>query len=202
MQGMSERQYARHAGLSRGGVTRAKESGRLVLHPDGSIDAEASDRRRRANTAPKIKAAPAASAPPDPPRPRTAAGPTPSSLSGDFGEMPSLGSGEPNQYLKARTLNEVLKAQDRRLTVEERRGRLVERAKVERLVFRLAREERDAWVNWPARVAALMAAEIAAEVERATGAPCAIDPGVVQAVLERHVRAQLEGLAELRFAVD
>jgi hypothetical protein len=28
------------------------------------------------------------------------------------------------------------------------------------LVFRLAREERDAWVNWPARVAALMAAEL------------------------------------------
>ena len=28
------------------------------------------------------------------------------------------------------------------------------------MVFRLAREERDTWLNWPARVAALMAAEL------------------------------------------
>ena len=199
MQGMSERQYAKHAGLSRGGVAKAKESGRLVLHPDGSIDAEASDRRRRAATDPaRQRPRPGAgTAAPEAPRPRPVATPA-----GDLGETPGLGPGEQTSYLKARTLNEVLKAQDRRLTVEERRGKLVERAKVERLVFRLAREERDAWVNWPARVAALMAAEIAAEVERATGAPAAIDPGAVQAVLERHVREQLEGLADPRISLD
>ena len=37
--GLSEREYARHAGLSRGAVQKARSSGRLVLHPDGSIDA-------------------------------------------------------------------------------------------------------------------------------------------------------------------
>jgi hypothetical protein len=42
MQGMSEREYAARAGLSRGAIQKAKASGRLVLHPDGSIDADAS----------------------------------------------------------------------------------------------------------------------------------------------------------------
>jgi hypothetical protein len=53
-------------------------------------------------------------------------------------------------------------------------------------VFRLAREERDVWVNWPARVAALMAAELGVE------AP------TMQEVLERNVRNQLQELAKIR----
>ncbi|MFP1646767.1 hypothetical protein ACK8OU_20205, partial [Defluviimonas sp. KMU-169] len=52
MQGMSERQYAAHVGLSRGAIQKAKETGRLVLHADGSIDAAASDRRRAETTDP------------------------------------------------------------------------------------------------------------------------------------------------------
>ena len=44
MQGMSERGYAARVGLSRGAVQKAKEAGRLVLHADGSIDADASDK--------------------------------------------------------------------------------------------------------------------------------------------------------------
>ena len=52
MEGMSEREYAAHAGLSRGAIQKAKSSGRLVLHADGSIDAAASDARRAAATNP------------------------------------------------------------------------------------------------------------------------------------------------------
>ena len=52
MQGMSERQYAAHAGLSRGAIQKAKTSERLVLHPDGSINAPASDARRAETTDP------------------------------------------------------------------------------------------------------------------------------------------------------
>lgn len=52
MQGMSEREYAGHAGLSRGAIQKVKTSGRLVLHADGSIDAAASDARRAAATDP------------------------------------------------------------------------------------------------------------------------------------------------------
>ena len=43
MQGMSERQYAAHVGLSRGAIQKAKTAERLALYPDGSIDAVASD---------------------------------------------------------------------------------------------------------------------------------------------------------------
>jgi hypothetical protein len=71
MQGMSKRQYAAHVGLSRGAIQKARASGRLVLHADGSIDAAASDARRAAMTDPakqrpssfsagKMKAVPAA----------------------------------------------------------------------------------------------------------------------------------------------
>ena len=51
MQGMSERQYATHAGLSRGAVQKAKTTGRLVLHADGSIDAAAVERQNQDNGA-------------------------------------------------------------------------------------------------------------------------------------------------------
>ena len=43
MEGLSERQYAARVGLSRGAIQKAKATGRLVLHGDGSIDAVASD---------------------------------------------------------------------------------------------------------------------------------------------------------------
>jgi hypothetical protein len=43
------------------------------------------------------------------------------------------------------------------------KGELVERSRATALVFRLAREERDTWVTWPARIAALMAAELGDE---------------------------------------
>ncbi len=46
MNGMSEREYSTHAGLSRGAVQNAKRGGRLVFYADGSINAAASDLRR------------------------------------------------------------------------------------------------------------------------------------------------------------
>jgi hypothetical protein len=52
MQGMSERQYAERVGLSRGAIQKARKAERLVLFPDGSIDAEASDARRAETTDP------------------------------------------------------------------------------------------------------------------------------------------------------
>ena len=49
------------------------------------------------------------------------------------------------------------------MAIQKKKGALVDRARAEALVFRLARQERDVWVTWPARVAALMAADVAAE---------------------------------------
>jgi hypothetical protein len=78
---------------------------------------------------------------------------------------------------------------------------LVDRARAEALVFRLARQERDAWVTWPARVAALMAAEVALGVEKQTGTPVIIEAAILQRVLEAHVRDQLDALADLRVSL-
>jgi hypothetical protein len=89
-------------------------------------------------------------------------------------------------YLQARTTNELLKAQERRMRLQQRRGELVDRARAVALVLRLARQERDAWLGWPARVAAQMAAELNAS------------PHAIQQLLERHVREHLEALADIQ----
>jgi hypothetical protein len=85
-------------------------------------------------------------------------------------------------FMQARTANEVLKAQERRVRLQQMKGELDDRAQV----FRLARDDRDAWVNWPARVAAVMAAELE------------VDPHQLHTVLDRHVRDHLAELAEIR----
>ena len=89
-------------------------------------------------------------------------------------------------FMQARTANEVLKAQERRIRLQRMKGELVDRAKAVAQVFRLARDERDAWVNCPARVAAMIAAELE------------VDPHQLHTVLERHVRDHLGELAEVR----
>jgi hypothetical protein len=65
----------------------------------------------------------------------------------------------------------VLKAQERRLRLQQMKGELVDRAKAVAQVFRLARDERDAWVNWPARVAAVIAAELGVDPHQLHPAP-------------------------------
>ena len=102
----------------------------------------------------------------------------------EHGLPPPSGGGA--TFLQAKTANEVLKSQERRLKLQKLKGELVDRARAEALVFRLARETRDAWVNWPARAAALIAAELG------------LDPAAMQKVLEAHVRAHLDELAEGR----
>ena len=167
MDGMSEREYSAHSGLSRGAIQKARKAGRLVVYGDGSINAAASDVRRGDMT--------------DPDQQRQSTG-------GDSGFS---GPADSSSYLKARTALTVYQAQERQLAIQKKKGALVDRARAEALVFRLARQERDVWVTWPARVAALMAAEVAAEVEQQTNKPVMIEAAILQRVLETHVREQL-----------
>ena len=195
MQGLSERHYAARVGLSRGAIQKAKEAGRLVLHADGSIDAEASDQRRAAMTDPsKSRAVPAAQQAPLKlkPVPEAAVVAVGETLREEGLAAPVAGGG--TTYLQAKTANEVLKAQERRIRLQKLKGELVDRARAETLMFRLAREERDGWVTWPARVAALIASELVAVL----GEAITVEPALMQKVLEAHVRAQLDSLAEIR----
>ena len=52
MEGMSEREYSAHSGLSRGAIQKARRASRLVVYSDGSINAAASDVRRSEMTDP------------------------------------------------------------------------------------------------------------------------------------------------------
>jgi hypothetical protein len=190
MQGLSERQYAARVGLSRGAIQKAKAAGRLVLFPDGSIDAAASDRQRAEATDPSKTRKP-----PEPrlkPVPEAAVAAVGDTLREQGLAAPAVGGG--TTFLQAKTANEVLKAQERRIRLAKLKGELVDRARAETLMFRLAREERDAWVTWPARVAALMASELTAQV----GEGITVEAALMQKVLEAHVRAQLDSLAEIR----
>jgi hypothetical protein len=178
MSGMSEREYSSHSGLSRGAIQKARKAGRLVVFGDGSINAAASDARRSEMT--------------DPDQQRRSTGGSDSGFSGPA---------DSSSYLKARTALTVYQAQERQLAIQKKKGTLVDRARAEALVFRLARQERDVWVTWPARVAALMAAEVAAEVEKKTTKPVMIEAAILQRVLETHVREQLAALADLRVSL-
>ena len=144
MKGMSERAYAIHSGISRGAVQKARKTGRLVTYPDGSINAAASDARLAAATDPDQQA-----------RARGGfgrmagsgggAGFSSASGSGEGGSV--TGPGDSTSYLKARTALTVYQAQDKQLAIQKKKGVLVDRARAETLVFRLARQERDVWVT-------------------------------------------------------
>ena len=187
MEGLSERAYAARSGLSRGAVQKARKTGRLVLYPDGSINAAASDARRAETT--------------DPDQQMRAQGGV-GTGGGDGAANAVSGPGDSASYLKARTALTVYQAQERQLSIQRKKGVLVDRARAETLVFRLARQERDVWVTWPTRVAALMAAQLAAEMEAASGEAVTIETAILQRVLEAHVREQLTALADLRVSLE
>ena len=164
-------------------MQKARASGRLVLHADGSIDAASSDARRLQATDPAKQRQP-------PPRDRYK--PVPEAAVGAVSEtlkeqgLPAPAVAGAMTYLQARTANEVLKAQERKMRLQKLKGELVDRARATALVFRLARQERDAWAGWPARVAALMAAELG------------VGTHAMQSVLEKYARQHLGELADVR----
>jgi hypothetical protein len=187
----SNRELARQLGVSETAVRRAEKAGRIKREPDGSWDparvkAAWSDNTDSAQQRPKPSAGEREGR-------RARMKPVPDAALGavrdtlrEHGEPVVVGPGQAMTFMQARTANEVLKAQERRVRLQRMKGELVDRAKAVAQVFRLAREERDAWVNWPARVAAMIAAELE------------VDPHQVHTVLERHVRDHLDELPEIR----
>ena len=186
---VSLREYARRRGVSHVAVMKAIKAGRLTREPDGTLDPAKADAQWDARTDPARL--------PEPPEDEPAqADETPRASdpdeSGDVAAAaPPAAAIEPAPqgaatFTQARTAHEIAKAQRARIQVQRLREEVVDRAQATSEVFRLARRERDAWVNWPARVAALMAAELG------------LDAHAMQKVLEVHVRDHLSELAEIR----
>jgi hypothetical protein len=178
MRTSSNRELARQIAVSETAVRRAEKAGRIRREPDGAWDLT------------RVKAAWARNTDPAQQRRHGAMKPVPEAAVGavretlrEHGEPIAAGA---MTFMQARTANEVLKAQERRVRLQRLKGELVDRAKAVAQVFKLARDERDAWVNWPARVAAMMAAELEVDQHR------------LHTALERQVREHLNELAEVR----
>jgi hypothetical protein len=175
--GLTIRAYARHRGVSHVAVLRAIKTGKVTPEPDGTIDPAKADASWQRSTDPG-RASPT-------PKLRPVAEPALGSVRETLREQ-GLPAGSRVTFVEARTAREIAMAHLTRLRVQRMKGELVERDRAVALVFRLAREERDTWINWPARVAALMAAELG------------VEPHPMQRILEAQVRAHLAELAELR----
>jgi hypothetical protein len=147
MRTSSNRALARQLGVSETAVRRAEKAGRIKREPNGTWDlaqvkalwARNTDRAQQRRQHGGMK-----------PVPEAALGAVRETLR-EHGEPVATGA---MTFMQARTANEVLKAQERRVRLQRMKSELVDRAKAVAQVFRLARDERDAWVNWPARVAA------------------------------------------------
>jgi hypothetical protein len=160
-------------------VRKAVQTGRIPQEPDGTIDPVKADAAWDAQTDPARRAAgPPPSIPIPAPKPS-------SSPSLPRETVPPLPTTSGATFAQARTAHEVAKAQKARIQVDRLKDEVVDRARATALVFKLARQERDAWITWPARVAGQMAAEVG------------IDPHVMQTLLEAHVHAHLDELAAI-----
>ena len=178
--GISIRAYARHRGVTDTAVHKAIRAGRITPETDGTIDADRADREWARNsdvpkTGTRAKAAKVA---------------VPEGGTGVGGDGPAALPTGGASLLQARTVNEVVKAQTNKVRLARLKGELVDRPQAIAHVFKLARSERDAWLNWPARISAQMAAKLG------------VDPHTMHIALEAAVREHLQELGEMRPKVD
>ncbi len=181
----SQREVARRLGISHTALQKAQRAGRITPEADGAWDvekvrarlADSSDPvRKTATLVQPAQASPRPVAPPPVVATPPAADPLPRAAQ--------------NTFHDARTANEVLKAQERRLRLDERKGKLVDKARALLLVHRLAKEERDAILAWPARVAAEMAAELGVDAHR------------LQTMMDTRLRQHLAARHDVRVQVS
>jgi len=174
--GISIRAYARHRGVTDTAVHKAIRAGRITPEADGTIDPDKADREWERNS--------------EAPRSGTRKQAVKVAVPEAAGEGAPALPGGGTSLLQAKTVNEVVKAQTNKVRLARLKGELVDRSQAIAHVFKLARAERDAWLNWPARTSAQMAAKLG------------VDPHAMHVALEAAVREHLQELGELRPRVD
>jgi hypothetical protein len=201
--GLSIRAYAQHRaalglpGASHTAVRKAIQAGRVTPEADGSIDPARADtqwagqtdpakqrgqasHQAAAETAKATAAAPGVKA-----VPQAAIDAVQDTLT-EAGEAPDPAAGGQVTFMRARLATEILKGQLQKERLKRERGEVVDRSRATAMVFDLARRERDAWIGWPSRVSANMAAELG------------VDPHQLEQVLDRFLRDHLALMAEVK----
>ena len=187
--GLSIREFARREGCSDTLVRRAITQGRLKAKKDGTLDpALIGSPWRQANATASKPAAKAAK----PPASRQSVDPQ-GAADGAAGDGDSLeaeaarilNEGDGVDYAEALRRKEHWLALLRQLEYEQKSGVLVELAVAQAVLFEASRGQRDAWLNWPAKIGPLLAAELGLEeADRVTEA------------LTAHVHKQISELGE------
>lgn len=188
---MNQSDFARLHGVSRKTVTMWKSRGWLIMSGD-DIDVAASNAqlekyRKSVNRSDKQKT----SAPEKKKADRVLLAreqpeESDSSLEGlarDF----LLENGAELSLDEARRVKENYLALLTKLEFQQKDGQLIEMAAAEEVLFNAFRQQRDAWLNWPSRVAPLMAADLGVPADRMTE------------VLIEHVHKHISVLGEPEF---
>ena len=173
--GLSIRAYAKQRGVSDAAVRKAIKTGRISLSADKTIDPARADTQWQQNTDVSQQRGTVQQV-----QPETRTRPVSSE---------SMSSGG-TTFTQARTVNEVVKAQTGKVRLAKMKGDLIDRSQAIAHVFKLARAERDAWLNWPSRVSATMASVLK------------VDAHVMHVAMESAVREHLQELGEFRMRVD
>ena len=186
--GLSIRAYARHRGVTDTAVHKAIRSGRINALADGTIDPDQADAQWERNTSSPKTGTQRLTVKVKVPEVDGEGG----GDKGGAGAVTNTGSGGGGgtSLLQARTVNEVVKAQTNKVRLARLKGELIDRPQAIAHVFKLARSERDAWLNWPARVSAQMAAKLE------------LDAHTMHVALENAVREHLQELGNLQASVD
>ena len=186
---MTQIEYAKHAGVDRKTIGRWIKAGKYIaLTADGLIDVEASDAARanlRDSTDPRTKNAVKKTT-------KTAqdTGLKDGSPVDEAVKDIMLATGAKMSKEEASRVKENYLALLTKLEFEKEDSQLVELSVAESVLFTAFRAQRDAWMNWPSRVAPLMAADLDVPADRMTE------------VLTEYVHKHISGLGEPEFNTD
>jgi len=188
----SQAEFAALHGVSRKTATIWKQSGLLVFSGD-KVDVEASDARLREKRVGRFKDVTGAAAVPLPAGNKggNALPVTPSADADPDAVVASLDefigkvlAGDFATLLEAERVKENALALKHVLDARQKAGALVDIETATTVLFEVSRAARDSWLNWPARVGPLLAADLGLEADKVTEA------------LTTHVHKHLEELGE------
>lgn len=164
---ISGREFAKRAGCDVKQVQRAIKSGRLSVDEDKLLDASQLNSgwrkpiRTSKNVEDTLKVSSQVS--------------SPKVSSSDEDETPAQIAerlvrelGATFNLAQAIQIKENFNARLKQLEYEQKSGLLIELAVAESAMFDCARQQRDSWLNWPTRVAPLIAAQLGVEADKMT----------------------------------